>query len=129
MTKATAWKWFSLYIRLRDSFSGGYVRCCTCSIIKPFREIQAGHYFTQGAYKRLVFTEQNCHAQCVSCNHYKSGNLSIYTQFMIDRYGVKIFDQLKLANRVNPRGYDYGLLTEIYKKKAKAIAAEKGVDL
>lgn len=57
-SKATAWKWFSLYIRLRDASLDGYVRCCTCSSIKHFKQIQAGHYYSQGAYRRLIFESE-----------------------------------------------------------------------
>ena len=91
--------------------------------------MQAGHYFTQGAYKRLVFDERNTHCQCIACNHYKSGNLGIYTGEMVARYGHDIFDKLKLANHTNPRGYDYDELTRVYKEKVKALCAEKGIEL
>jgi len=128
-TKATAWKWFSLYIRLRDANEYGVVKCCTCNSVKHFREMEAGHYYTQGAYKRIIFDERNVHQQEKSCNHFKSGNLGVYTGYMIERYGADIFDKLKLANHTNPRGYDYDELTRVYKEKVKALCAEKGIEL
>ena len=128
-TKATAWKWFSLYIRIRDSFEGGIVKCVTCTTHKHFREMQAGHYLSQGAYRRLVFSESNCHVQCVSCNHYKGGNLLHYTIYMTKRYGVDILDALKLANVTNPRGYDYAKIAEEYRGKVKELCNQKNIAL
>jgi len=131
MTKTTAWKWFSLYIRLRDSFEGGYVKCCTCSSVKHFKDdMSAGHYFTKGAYKRLEFDERNVHGQCnYACNRQKSGNLGVYTGYMIERYGADIFDRLKLANVTNPRGYDYAKIADEYRGKVKELCKQKGIEL
>lgn len=129
MTKETAWKWFSLYIRLRDSFEGGYIKCCTCDSYKHFRDIQAGHFLSRGAYKRIVFDERNCHAQCVACNHFKSGNLAIYNQFMVKRYGYQVVDELYVANRTNPRGYDYKELADKYRVLVKELCERKNIIL
>ncbi len=129
VTKATAWKWFSLYIRLRDSFEGGVVKCITCDTYKHFREMQAGHYLSQGAYKRIIFDERNCHVQCVACNHFKGGNLLHYTVYMTQRYGADILDQLKITNRINPRGYDFGAIADIYRNKVNELCKAKGIEL
>ena len=128
-SKATAWKWFSLYIRLRDASLDGYVRCCTCSSIKHFKQIQAGHYYSQGAYRRLIFEEKNCHPQCVACNHYKSGNLIKYSEFMAKKYGVEIFDWLKIKNTTNPRGYDFKSISDFYRHKSQELLIKINSDV
>lgn len=131
--KDTAWKWFSLYIRLRDAMQNGYVKCCTCSVIKHFKiDMSAGHYYTKGAFKRIEFDERNVHSQCFySCNKMKSGNLSIYTEYMKNRYGTEIFDQLHLANRLNPilGESDYREMAKKYRLLAKAEAKRVGVEI
>ena len=129
MTKTTAWKWFSLYQRLKDSFEGGIVKCVTCRTHRHYKEMHCGHYFTQGAYKRIIFDERNSGSQCVSCNLYKSGNLGEYANHMIMKYGSDIFDKLKLANVTNPRGYDYAKIADEYRGKVKELCKQKGIEL
>lgn len=101
--KATAWKWCSLYIRLRDSIDGGRVKCCTCNTWKSFREMEAGHYFPKGSGsgRYIEFDVDNIHPQETSCNHYKSGNLAVYTEYMTERYGHDIFARLQQRNDLN----------------------------
>ena len=124
----TAWKWFSLWVRLRDASSCGVVQCFTCSTIKPFREMQAGHYRSQGARHGLKFNEKNCEPQCVSCNMYKSGNLAIYAERLIQKHGTKIFDELAIANqlfgRISETGYRE--LAKKYRLLVQARAKEIG---
>lgn len=121
--KNTAWKWFSLFIRLRDAFNGGYVKCCTCSTIKHYKEMQAGHFFSQGANRRIVFDLQNCHTQCVSCNMYKSGNLGIYSGFLADKYGNNIFTELAKRNITNKKYQesDYREMADTYRIKVNKL--------
>lgn len=128
--KATAWKWFSLYIRLKYAMDGGYVKCVTCSTIHKFNEgIQAGHYFSQGAFRRIVFDERNCHPQCISCNYYNSANLTSYTTFMVDTYGADIFDRLRIENKIRQPIRDFNYLSDKYRNLAKERAKEIGVEI
>lgn len=87
--KQKAWKAFSDYVRKRDAV-GDYVACFTCDTIKHWKEMQAGH-FKHGV---LDFDEINIHGQCVRCNKYLSGNLSVYAERLIYRYGVEEFRSL-----------------------------------
>lgn len=129
--KATAWKWFSLYIRLRDSDSTGYVKCCTCNTWKFYRDISAGHYLPKGAYKRIEFDPRNVHPQETSCNMFKGGNLSVYSQYMIKRYGNDIHQILVTANHTNQpiKESGYRELATTYRKLVKELLENKGLTL
>lgn len=80
---------FNAYIRERD-------RMYTCiSCMKPLRgKYDAGHYFSVGSYPNLRFHEANVHGQCVECNQHKHGNLIEYGERLIDRIGLKAYEQL-----------------------------------
>ena len=79
--KKKAWELFSLYIRQRD------LKCFTCDVIKPYKELQAGHW-RHGHTKKGFLDERNVHAQCPKCNTYLSGNLGEYTLRMGKIYGI-----------------------------------------
>ena len=38
-------KVFALYIRLRDCMPSGMGQCISCGKIKPYRELDCGHFF------------------------------------------------------------------------------------
>lgn len=90
--KSTAWKYFSLYIRKRDSLCDSF-RCCTCGEVKPFRLADAGH-FIPGRSNSILFEETNCHAQCSACNRFKQGKWPEYYKFMLEKYGQIEIDRL-----------------------------------
>jgi len=89
--KKNLWRLFSKFTRARD----GYV-CITCG--KDMKEdkssCHAGHYFPRTQGNALFFDERNVHAQCTSCNSFKSGNLAIYALKLEELYGVGILQKL-----------------------------------
>ena len=84
-----AWKAFSDYIRKKYA-KGDYVTCFTCNRVKHWKEMNAGH-FKHGV---LDFDEINIHVQCVYCNRHLSGNLSVYAERLINKYGLDEFNAL-----------------------------------
>ncbi len=62
---------FNKWIRERDNGQP----CISCG---SGTGCQAGHFYSAGHYNALRFTEDNCHLQCVRCNHFLSGNLNNY---------------------------------------------------
>ena len=57
---------FSLYIRLRDTMPGGYVRCISCGQIKKFEDVDCGHFHSR-RHMATRFDEDNAHAECRHC--------------------------------------------------------------
>ena len=64
---------FSEYIRLRDSNKEGICKCITCGEYKHWREMDAGHFISR-EHMATRWEEENAHAQCPSCNRFKSGS-------------------------------------------------------
>jgi len=87
-----AWKLLSEYVRRRDKGV-----CFTCSKVRPWKEQQAGH-FIHGKHTPVYFDEFNVHCQCVTCNHFKSGDRDVYLRNIQKKYGIKKGDEL-LAER------------------------------
>ncbi len=83
---------FSIWIRERDK------RCYTCMRVIPVKELQCGHYVSR-SYLALRYDEKNAHAQCVSCNVFKHGNMTVYAIQLINEYGVDILTDLERRKR------------------------------
>jgi len=81
-------KYFSEYIRQRDNGV-----CITCGTTKPWKEMQAGHYWSR-SYNSTRFDPENVYCQCVGCNVFKSGNKEVYSLRLIEKGGVALLDDL-----------------------------------
>lgn len=94
--KKEADKHWSVYIRLRDSDKYGMGSCISCGARKPWQELQNGHFVSRSS-STLRFDEENCNAQCVSCNMFKQGNQYAYGRALDLKYGdgtaVKLHDR------------------------------------
>lgn len=121
--KKVLWKWFSLYIRLRDANWKGEVACCSCGKVKHYKQMDAGHFIPKTAGNSIYFEEKNVHPQCDSCNRQNHGNLSSYALYLIKRYGPEIITELnwKRYQKCDITHLDYLRLIEEYKKKVKAL--------
>ena len=85
---------FSLWIRDRDAH-----RCFTCDKVMSPKESQCGHFISRSHFNTR-YSEINCHAQCVSCNVFKSGNMSEYAERLMNRYGPAIITKLNKEKRI-----------------------------
>lgn|SRR3990167_5683519 len=86
--KAKAWKAFSLWIRERDNWT-----CFTCGKKGKGSFMHAGHYISR-KHNATLFSEQNCHAQCMNCNIWGYGNMGVYTLKLQKKYGQDIIKKL-----------------------------------
>ncbi len=122
MSKKTAWQWCSKYIRLRDSIAyckragialdSGIGQCCTCGRIIQWKYGDAGHFIGRGigGGSGVYWDERNVHLQCKPCNAFLQGNTQSYNDFMLEKYGQVVIDQLHILNK-----------TQSYKYKIEAI--------
>jgi len=129
----TADKWFSKYIRIRDSNTMGYVSCCTCGRYMFWKDSQCGHYMTRDK-KQTRFNEQNCNTQCPKCNdkRYGNGEQAIHGLYINKKYGPGTAEKLIHLSRV--KGFKQTkiylkTISDEYRLKTKAIAKEKGIEL
>lgn len=89
-------KYFSIYIRRRDSIERGgeyYCECITCGDVRPIGQMHAGHFVSR-RYKILRYDERNVNAQCPKCNTFHSGEQYLYSKAIDNKYGSGIADEL-----------------------------------
>lgn len=103
-------KWFSRYIRLRDSkfVEGRWMgNCVTCDrklvVLSSggwVASSQNGHFITRGCYQ-LRFDEFNCHLQCAHCNAWrdKEDMLERYRAAILNLYGEDTLKELKQRSK------------------------------
>ena len=121
-TKTTLDRWFSLYIRLRDSDANGYGRCISCGKVVHYTDADCGHFINR-SHMNTRYDERNCNLQCRACNRFDEGNNIGYTRGLIAKYGEKIIDELFVKKHLYRKytGAELALLTEHYKQKVKEL--------
>ncbi len=124
--KQKAWEWCSKYIRLRDS-ANGICRCCTCGVLKSWKRIDAGHFIGRGigGSSGVYFDERNIHAQCKRCNGFKQGSYHQYEQFMLNKYGQKVIDELLWLHKNQSYKGKIRAIGEMYKQMYKSLEVQK----
>ncbi|HDY88114.1 MAG TPA: hypothetical protein ENH82_08390 [bacterium] len=115
--KQRAWKWCSKFIRLRDALAyckkvgidpGLYeiedlpIECCTCNRVRSFRQMDAGHFISRGSGggSGVYFDERNVNTQCKSCNAFHQGAPLEYNDFMKEKYGQEVIDELRRKDKI-----------------------------
>ena len=122
-------KYFSLYIRLRDSHNG-LVQCFTCGCVKPYNKgIQNGH-FQSRRFLATRFNEENCAPQCVACNMFRAGEQYKFSLNLDAKYGEGKAEELELLARtiVKFTRVDYEDNIRYYKSAVEKIKNEKGIE-
>lgn len=120
--KKKAWVAFSLWVRVKDADSEGYVKCVTCSVKRPYKDMQAGH-FIPGRNNAVLFSEDGVHPQDYQCNVGKKGNWPAYYEYMLRMYGQEVIDEL-LKQSNETRKYtleDYIELEKHYKALVEEV--------
>lgn len=80
---------FQQYIRQRDKDEV----CISCGTNNSV-QWDSGHYYNANQFSGLIFDENNCHKQCVTCNRHRHGNLIEYRKGLVQRYGAKFMIML-----------------------------------
>lgn len=86
---------FSEYIRLRDSKGSGFktFRCISCGRILPFAMADCGHFMKRGNMATR-WDEDNCAAQCISCNRFRDGNYDAFRRSLAIKLGQDKVEEL-----------------------------------
>lgn len=84
---------FSQYIRLKNSDENGDCKCYTCDAVKPWKEMQNGHFVSR-THLSTRWLEDNCRVQCMPCNVWKRGNYDIYALRLTQEKGSEILEYL-----------------------------------
>jgi hypothetical protein len=107
---------FNKWIRLRDKDQP----CISCGKHLGAK-YDAGHFWSAGGHSSVRFHPDNVHAQCVSCNQHKHGNLLEYRKGLIEKIGHHNYTLLS-DKAYKTHKWDKEELKElikIYKKKIK----------
>lgn len=120
-------KVFSEFIRLRDSDENGYVRCCTCGVVKFWREVDNGHGITRGELATR-FDERNCMTQCKRCNM-RGGEQYLFSQEVDRRFGEGTWEELMVQRHriLKLSQSDYKEKIAYYQGEVKRMMLEKGL--
>ena len=97
-------------VRLKAADDNGYVKCCTCGVIRLWNDrMQGAHFIGRGklATKIHCSTEgqvmiENCHPACASCNqwaHKTTLGILEYRRYMVGMYGEDAVDELEALSR------------------------------
>tara|TARA_R110002051_G_scaffold133403_1_gene206775 strand:- start:614 stop:1018 length:405 start_codon:yes stop_codon:yes gene_type:complete len=115
-------KWFSLYIRLKNTLPGGLTVCWTCSAVKHYKEMHAGH-FQSRRHLSTRWDELNVQVQCPRCNLFNQGEQYTFGRLLDARLGKGTSDKLYKLSRFQKKFMrcDYIELIELYKCKVKKL--------
>lgn len=121
-SKTTLDKWFSLYIRLRDSDANGYGRCISCGKVIHYTDADCGH-FVNRSHMNTRYDERNCNLQCRGCNRFDEGNNIGYTRGLIAKYGEKVINELYVKKHLYRKysEFEFKELIKYYKSKIKEL--------
>lgn len=91
---------FSLFIRLRDSRPYGYkyFRCISCGQIKPFEQMDCGHFIGR-MHMMTRFDEENAHGECKGCNRFSPDHMIYYQRNLEQKIGKGRMDMLIARGR------------------------------
>ena len=121
---------FALYIRLRDVMPNGYGKCISCGRIKPFAELQCGHYISRRNMSTR-FEPTNCNAECVACNCFSADHLIGYRENLIAKIGKSAHDRLLVLSTQTKKWdcFEVEELIKYYKQEVRRLSAEKGINV
>ena len=84
---------FSRWLRKSHADSQGRCRCVTCGTLKPWKEMQAGHF--QSRMKMSTrWLVPNVLPQCPKCNLYRQGEQYAFAQHLDRTYGKGKADEI-----------------------------------
>jgi hypothetical protein len=123
-------KWFSLYIRLRDSNDDGLCQCITCSKVSFYKSgMQCGH-FQSRRFMTTRYDEQNCAVQCVACNMFRGGEQFRFALAIDAKHGAGTAEHLqeKAIQSIKFTRVDYEEKISYYKEAVKNFKKQKGIE-
>ena len=113
-------KVFSLFIRLRDSaaYNYKYFRCISCGQIKPFEQMDCGHFISR-THQATRFDEENAHGECRFCNRFSADHIIAYQRNLEAKIGKDRVDMLLARGRMTKKwsAFELQLLIKHYQQE------------
>lgn len=113
---------FSLYVRHSNANLDGLVECATCSVVKPVKQMQNGHFMSRGKYATR-WEEKNTAPQCKKCNLFNQGEQYKMAQYLDGRWGEGTADEMVRLSNTTVKFADFELqeMIDHYKEKLKDL--------
>ena len=91
--------------------------------------MDAGHFISRGmgGSSGVYFDERNIHAQCKPCNAWKQGAPHEYEQFMLDKYGQGVIDELRWLHKNGSYKGNLHAIAVMYREMYKCLCAQHGL--
>ena len=122
LAKDKADRYFSKYIRMRDSNPNGLSQCITCGRFKSWKEMDCGHFISR-RFGSTRYDEKNAHAQCKKCNRFQNGNQFEHGVKINEKYGngtaEKLLQKSKMLSK--RKKSDYEFIAKEYKQKIEEL--------
>ena len=115
-------KWFSEFIRLRDSDENGIATCITSGRRAHWREMDCGHYLSR-AKMATRYDERNAHAQTKMSNRFQGGHF-LEHGIAVDRIhgeGTRVALELKALRPCKMLARDFEFLANTYRSRVERI--------
>lgn len=129
MNDATAWNWFSKFIRARDVVTAdGHAKCFTCGALVHWKKGDCGHGVPR-QHKATKFHEQNNHFQCTTCNWLEGGKREVYERKVDERYGKGTWNKLLALSRTTYKRtqFDLDVMSKYYRQEFNKLKKEKNL--
>lgn len=119
---AEADKWFSEWIRLRDSDANGWATCITSGRRLPWRQVDCGHYVSRAKWS-VRYEERNAHAQSKMANRYQGGHFVEHGNAIDRIHGAGTAEALRLKGlqRCSMTTDDFLFKAKVYKERVEWI--------
>lgn len=116
--KEKADKYFSEYIRRRAADYRGLARCVTCGCWRHWKKMDAGHFISRDR-EATRYDTRNAHAQCQSCNRFRSGRQFEHGKKIDEMYGEGTAEELNVKSKMPCRRKqsDYEYIAADFKAK------------
>jgi len=85
---------YSTKLRQSAADKNGMVKCYTCNSVKPWKEMQCGHFVTR-TVTALRYHPKNTRVQCVGCNMFNQGRPDVFAYNLTKEYGVEVLQELQ----------------------------------
>ena len=123
------WKWFSRYIRARDTDDFGVCHCITCRKPGHPSEFDCGHFVKRDRYN-LKYHEKNCHAQCPACNRFGDGEQGMYAVAIDRKYGTGTAESLLFIGKRTGslKTWECAVQADHYRNKTYTALKNAGID-
>ena len=122
-------KWFSLYIRLKNSTDEGLVQCFTSGRVYHYKSIHAGHFMSR-KHLSTRWCERNVQPQSAADNLFGQGEQFKFGINLDAKYGEGTAEELQLKARQIQKfsRVDYEEMISYYKEAVNKLKKEKSIE-